>query len=40
MIFGYGVGLAAYIILWIFVPEAAREPRVAEAIASPSSQSK
>ena len=22
MIFGYGVGLAAYIVLWIFVPEA------------------
>jgi phage shock protein C len=40
MILGYGVGLAAYIILWIFVPEATREQRVAEAIASPSSQSK
>ena len=40
MIFGYGVGLAAYIVLWIFVPEATRHQRVAEAIASPSSQSK
>src|SRR5436190_7944428 len=40
MIFGYGVGLAAYMILWIFVPEATREPRVAEGIASPSPQSK
>ena len=40
MIFGYGVGLAAYMILWIFVPEATREPRVAEVIASPSPQSK
>ena len=40
MIFGYGVGLAAYIVLWIFVPEATRERHVAEVIASPSSQSK
>jgi phage shock protein PspC (stress-responsive transcriptional regulator) len=40
MIFGYGVGLAAYIILWIFVPEAIRERPVTEVIASPSSQSK
>jgi phage shock protein PspC (stress-responsive transcriptional regulator) len=40
MIFGYGVGLAAYIILWIFVPEATRERPVTEVIASPSSQSK
>src|SRR6266571_7605355 len=40
MILGYGVGLAAYIVLWIFVPEATREQRVAEVIASPSSQSK
>ena len=40
MIFGYGVGLAAYIVLWIFVPEAIRERPVTEVIASPSSQSK
>ncbi len=40
MIFGYGVGPAAYIVLWIFVPEAAQERRVSEVIASPSSQSK
>ena len=40
MIFGYGVGMAAYVVLWIFVPEAAQERRVAEVIASPSSQSK
>ena len=40
MIFGGGVGLAAYIVLWIFVPEAAQERRVSEVIASPSSQSK
>jgi phage shock protein C len=40
MIFGYGVGLAAYIVLWIFVPEVTREPRAAEVMASPSSQSK
>jgi len=40
MIFGYGVGLAAYIVLWIFVPEVTQERRAAEVIASPSSQSK
>jgi len=40
MIFGYGVGLAAYIVLWIFVPEAIRERPVTEVIARPSSQSK
>ena len=40
MIFGYGVGLAAYIVLWIFVPEATRERPVAEVMASPSSPSK
>src|SRR5882724_3416746 len=40
MIFGYGVGLAAYIVLWIFVPEATREPGAAAVMASPSSQSK
>jgi len=40
LIFGYGVGLAAYIVLWIFIPEATREQSVAEVMASPSSQSK
>jgi phage shock protein PspC (stress-responsive transcriptional regulator) len=40
MIFGYGVGLAAYIVLWIFVPEGTRERPVTGAIASPSSPSK
>ncbi len=40
MIFGGGVGLAAYIVLWIFVPEASRERSVAQVMASPSSQSK
>jgi phage shock protein C len=40
MIFAYGVGLAAYIVLWIFVPEVTREPGAAEVMASPSSQSK
>ena len=40
MIFAYGVGLAAYIVLWIFVPEATRERPVAEVMASPSSPSK
>ena len=40
MLSGYGVGGAAYIVLWIFVPETTKERRPSEGMVSPPSQSK